>query len=280
MSRNHAMQNCDFGTHGNLPWALSVKMEGSGSIEQRGNEVPEKRPLVLVAGMARSSFEELAPVLDRHKLTVVQVTSAEDAMRYAHSDRVELVIIGVDPTEMSFDDVIRTIRSESSASNRASLLVLATPGKEDEARGLIGRGVNRVMLTTDPPKLVALQVAELLDIAPRSTLRLATRMLVELADGFQKELGAVVNISAAGILLETDADLEPGQHVVLSIDFDPAVEPVSGKAEVVRKADLEREGIRGVGVRFLSFAGDSRQRLETILGEAFHIPIDEVRTTS
>ena len=64
--------------------------------------------------------------------------------------RVELVIIGVDPTEMSFEDVIRTIRSESSASNRASLLVLATPGKEDEARGLIGRGVNRVMLTTDP----------------------------------------------------------------------------------------------------------------------------------
>jgi Tfp pilus assembly protein PilZ len=136
------------------------------------------------------------------------------------------------------------------------------------------------MLTADPPKLVALQVAELLDIAPRATLRLTTRMLVEVADGFEKELGAVVNISAAGILLETDADLEPGQHVILSIDIDPEVEPVSGKAEVVRKTDPEREGIAGVGVRFLSFAGDSRQRLEAILGEAFHIPIDEVRTTS
>ena len=240
----------------------------------------QKTPLVLVAGMARSSFEELAPVLDRHKLTVVQVTSAEDSMRYAHSDRVELIIIGIAPTEMSLEDVVRTIRSQSSASRKASLLVLATPGKEDEARRLIGHGVNRVMLTADPPKLVALQVAELLDIAPRATLRLTTRMLVEVADGFEKELGAVVNISAAGILLETDADLEPGQHVILSIDIDPEVEPVSGKAEVVRKTDPEREGIAGVGVRFLSFAGDSRQRLEAILGEAFHIPIDEVRTTS
>jgi DNA-binding NarL/FixJ family response regulator len=242
--------------------------------------VVQKTPLVLVAGMARSSFEELAPVLDRHKLTVVQVTSAEDSMRYAHSDRVELIIIGIAPTEMSLEDVVRTIRSQSSASRKASLLVLATPGKEDEARRLIGHGVNRVMLTADPPKLVALQVAELLDIAPRATLRLTTRMLVEVADGFEKELGAVVNISAAGILLETDADLEPGQHVILSIDIDPEVEPVSGKAEVVRKTDPEREGIAGVGVRFLSFAGDSRQRLEAILGEAFHIPIDEVRTTS
>jgi DNA-binding NarL/FixJ family response regulator len=242
--------------------------------------VVQKTPLVLVAGMARSSFEELAPVLDRHRLTVVQVTSAEDSMRYAHSDRVELIIIGIAPTEMSLEDVVRTIRSQSSASRKASLLVLATPGKEDEARRLIGHGVNRVMLTADPPKLVALQVAELLDIAPRATLRLTTRMLVEVADGFEKELGAVVNISAAGILLETDADLEPGQHVILSIDIDPEVEPVSGKAEVVRKTDPEREGIAGVGVRFLSFAGDSRQRLEAILGEAFHIPIDEVRTTS
>jgi hypothetical protein len=72
----------------------------------------------------------------------------------------------------------------------------------------------------------------------------------------------------------------PGQHVVISIDIDPQVEPVAAKAEVVRKADPFREGIEGVGARFLSFAGDSQRRLETILGDAFRIPLDEVRTTS
>lgn len=240
----------------------------------------EKRPLVLVAGIARSSFEELAPVLDRHKLTVVQVTSAEDAMKYAYSDRVELIILGVAPEEMSLEDLVQTIRSDASASGQASLLVLAEPGSEDEARALIGRGVNRVMLTVDAPKLIALQVADLLDIPPRATLRLYTRMLVEVDDGFEEALGAVVNISAAGLLLDTDADLELGQHAVLSIDIDPDVEPLAAKAEIVRKADPEREGVTGFGIRFLSFAGDSRQRLEAILGEAFRIPIDEVRTTS
>lgn len=240
----------------------------------------EKRPLVLVAGIARSSFEELAPVLDRHKLTVVQVTSAEDAMKYAYSDRVELIILGVAPEEMSLEDLVQTIRSDASASGQASLLVLAEPGSEDEARALIGRGVNRVMLTVDAPKLIALQVADLLEIPPRATLRLYTRMLVEVDDGFEEALGAVVNISAAGLLLDTDADLELGQHAVLSIDIDPDVEPLAAKAEIVRKADPEREGVTGFGIRFLSFAGDSRQRLEAILGEAFRIPIDEVRTTS
>lgn len=233
-----------------------------------------------MAGIARSSFEELAPVLDRHKLTVVQVMSAEDSMMFAHSDQVELVILEAEPTTVSLEEVVRTVRSESSASKNASLLVLAKPGNEDEARQLIGSGVDRVMLAVDPPKLIALQVADLLDIAPRSTLRLTTRLLVDVADGSEEALGAVVNMSAAGLLLETDADLEPGQHVILSIDIDPEDEPVSAKAEVVRRTDPVRDGVEGIGVRFLSFAGDSRQRLEAILGEAFHIPIDEVRTTS
>jgi hypothetical protein len=236
--------------------------------------------VVLLAGIPRSSFDELAPVLDRHKVYVVQVTSAEDAMKYAHSDRVELIILGVEPDGMSLEDVVEIIRSDASASKSTSLLVLAEPGSEDAARQLIGRGVNRVMLTVDAPKLIALQVADLLDIPPRATLRLYTRMLAEVDDGFEEALGAVVNVSEAGMLLETDADLEPGQHVVLSIDIDPEVEPVAAKAEIVRKADPEREGVEGFGIRFLNFAGDSRERLEAILGGAFHIPIDEVRTTS
>jgi hypothetical protein len=240
----------------------------------------KERPVVLVAGGPRSSFEEFAPVLDRQKLTVVQVASYEDAVMYAQSAQVELVILGIEPTTMSLEEAIKTIRSESSASRKASLLVLAEPGTEDDAREFIGRGVNRVMLTVDPPKFLALQVAELLAIPPRATLRLSSRMLVEVEDGFEMALGAVVNLSAAGMLLETDADLEPGQHVVISIDIDPEVEPVAAKAEVVRKANPEREGIEGIGARFLSFAGDSQTRLETILGDAFRIPLDEVRTAS
>ena len=68
--------------------------------------------------------------------------------------------------------------------------------------------------------------------------------------------------------------------VVISIDIGPELEPVAAKAEVVRRANLEREGIDGIGARFLSFAGDSQKRLETILGEAFRIPLDEVRAAS
>jgi len=236
-----------------------------------------EKSVVLVAGVPLGSFGELAPVLDRQKLTVIKVPSYEDAVLYANAARVELIILGLDPTTMSLQQAIQTIRSQSSASRMASLLVLAEPDHEDNARQLIGHGVNRVMLTVDSPKHIGLQVADLLDIAPRASLRLSTRMLVELEDGFEEALAAVVNISAKGLLLETDADLEPGQHVIISIDIGPQLEPVAAKAEIVRKANPEREGIEGIGAQFLSFAGDSQKQLETILGDAFSIPLDEVR---
>jgi Tfp pilus assembly protein PilZ len=208
-------------------------------------------------------------VLDRHKLEVVQVTSAEDSAKLAYADRVDLVILDSEPTTMTLEEIVAVIRSPSSASNKTSLLVLARPGGSDEARGLIGRGVNGVMLAGDPPELIARRAAGLLDIAPRTTLRLATRFLVEVADGADEALGAVVNLSATGMLVETDTLFLPGQHVLIAIDVAGQDEPLTVKAEVVRQADPGRDGIEGIGVRFLKFAGDSRQRLDAILGDAF-----------
>ena len=113
----------------------------------------DDRPIVLVAGSGRSSFERLAPVLDRQKLEVIQVTSAEDAARLAYSERVDLVILDAEPATMSLEEIVGTIRAGWSASNKTSLLVLAPPGRADAALALVGRGVNRVMLAGDPPAL-------------------------------------------------------------------------------------------------------------------------------
>jgi CheY-like chemotaxis protein len=232
-----------------------------------------ERSVVLVAGVPRSSFEELAPVLDRHKLTVVQVTSAEDAVAFAHSDRVQLVILGVEPTTMSLEEAIGRIRSQTSASRQASLLVLAEPGTEDDARRLIGHGVNRVMLNDDPPELIGHQVAELLNIAPRADLRLSTRLKAAVGGDAVEVLGEVVNLSATGMLIATETSFEPGEHVVMTINLGGQHGLVTAKAEVVRQAHRDRGGIEGIGVRFLSFAADGKEKIAAVLDGAFADPL-------
>ena len=232
----------------------------------------EKRPLVLVAGMGRGPFDRLAPVLDRQKLEVLRVATAENSIELARAERVDLLIMGAELTTMSLGEIVRKIRGDSSASNKMSLLVLTEPEGTDEAREYLGRGVNRVMLVSDPPELIGQRVADLLDIAPRATFRLSTRLLIEVADGSDEALGAVINMSASGILVETGTDFEPGQHIVVSINLGDEDEPLSAKAEVVRQAHVERDGVEGIGARFISFAGDGRERLEAVLEEALRNP--------
>jgi hypothetical protein len=45
-------------------------------------------------------------------------------------------------------------------------------------------------------------------------------------------------------------------------------EMVSGEAWVVRHAVAERGGVDGIGLRFLKFHGDGRERIEAILTQA------------
>jgi len=227
------------------------------------------KSLVLVAGIGRRPFEALAPVLDRHKLEVVQVAAPENSVELARSERFDLVIFDAEPRQVTLGEVVAMIRDERSESRLTSLLVLAEHRNADAARRLIGRGVNRVMLLDDPPKLIDKEVADLLHIAPRANIRLATRLRTSVADGTEEVLGEVVNLSLSGLLVQTDMLFEMGEQVVVSIYPGDRDDPVVAKAEVTRRALSERGGVDGFGIRFLSFAADGELRIVAALEEAF-----------
>jgi len=235
--------------------------------------VIEKRSLVLVAGIGRGPFEALAPVLDRQKLEVVKVAAPENSVELARSEPFDLVIFDADTKEKTLTQVVDAIRDGMSASSNASILVLARPDRVDAARDLIGRGVNRVMLFDDSPELIGQQVAELLNIAPRANLRLSTQLQTSVGDGAVEVLGDVVNLSSSGMLVETETLFEPGEKIVVTINLGGQMGSVSAKAEVVRQAHDDRGGTEGIGVRFLSFAGDGKEKVKAVLDEALADPL-------
>lgn len=244
-----------------------------GASEKAVPPLVEKRSLVLVAGIGRGPFEALAPVLDRHKLEVVKVAAPEMSVELARSEPFDLVIFDAEVKEGSLEKIVDSIRHGMSASRNSSLLVLARPHTADAVRELIGRGVNRVMLLDDPPELIGQQVAELLSIAPRANLRFSTHLQTSVGDGAVEVLGEVVNLSATGMLVETETSFEPGEQVVVTINLGGKHGSVSAKAEVVRQAHSERGGVDGIGVRFLSFAGDGKEKIEAVMNEALADPL-------
>jgi DNA-binding response OmpR family regulator len=237
--------------------------------------VTEEKFKVVLAGLDRGPFEAIAPVLERQKLDIERVESPEVAVEKARAEQVDLIIFDADPGEMSLEDVVAKLREENSASAKCSLLVMAEPGTDTRARQLIGNGVNRVMLLNDPEELIEQQVAELLHIAPRAAVRFATRLYTSLDNGTEEIFGQTANLSVSGMLVQTPSLLEPGQRVVFEILIEDRDGRVVGDAEIVRQASKDREGLKGVGVRFLGFKEDSKDMLDAVIADAFADPLAE-----
>jgi len=237
--------------------------------------VADERSKVLVAGIGRGPFERLAPVLDRQELDVIRVATPETSIELARAETFDLIIFGADPEELTLEEVVGMIRELSSASSKASILVLAEPGSVDVARALIGWGVNRIMFLADPPELIGRQAAELLDIAPRADVRFSTRLRTSLADGGEAVLGKAVNLSASGVLVKIDTSFQLGEEVVISIHVSDQEELISAKGKVVRCAVRERGGVNGIGIQFLSFAGGGKELLQAVLAEALTGPLGD-----
>jgi DNA-binding NarL/FixJ family response regulator len=235
--------------------------------------VTEKKSKVLLAGIGRGPFEAIAPVLERQKLDIVRVESPEAAVEMAMAENVDLIIFDAEPNEMPLEDVVAKLRGQDSASAKSSLLVMAEPGTDQHARELIGNGVNRVMLLDDPEELIEKQVADLLNIAPRAAVRFATRLYTSLDNGTEEIFGQTANLSISGMLVQTPTLLEPGQKVVFEILIEDRDGAVIGDAEIVRHASKDREGLDGVGVRFLGFREDCQDVLDSVIEDAFADPL-------
>lgn len=229
----------------------------------------DSKSTVLLAGIGRGPFKAVAPVLDRHHLKIEHITEPEDAVALASTKPFDLVIFDAEPERLGLAELVGRLRIRGSASRVCSLLVVAGPGDAaEDARGLIGRGVNRVVTLDMAEEVIEQHVADLLDVAPRAAVRFKARLTTVLDAGTVEIIGRTANVSVTGMLLQTGTTLENGQMVKFEFLANGGDDMVSGEAKVVRHAVAERGGVDGIGLRFLTFHGDGRERIEAVLTRA------------
>ena len=225
----------------------------------------DRASTVLLAGVGSRSLEAIAPALDQQNLEVTSAETPEEAVEMASKRKFDLVIFDAETGPVALADLVLRLRDDASSSRGCSLLVVAGPQAANDARDQIGRGVNRVVNVDDPENVIEKQVAELLDVAPRADVQLTARVVFDLAEGSLQVDGQTANVSLTGMLLQTTTTFEPGQEVVFEFMADKRGDMVSGRGEIVRSADAGREGLQGIGIRFMEFDGDGRDRMEALL---------------
>jgi len=217
---------------------------------------------VLAAGIERGTFEKLAPVLRRGAVQIEWVATPEAGVDLAGEHRYDVILMDAVPCDWPLEKVVRSFRASSSPSRGAAILVLAEPDQVDVARALRSRGVNRVMLVTDPPEIICDQMANLLEVAPRVQVRLATNVEAALGNTGRELFCQTVNLSSTGMLIRTQHRPPLGTPVVFKIRLSDAVGTIFGQGEIVRHATMGQGGVDGVAIRFVGFSKDGAQQLQ------------------
>ena len=227
-----------------------------------GGHVEHTDTKVLAAGIERMTFERLAPVIRRDAVQVDWVATPEAGVSLAGEHRYDVILMDAVPCDWPLEKVVRSFRESSSPSRNAAILVLAEPDQVDVARALRSRGVNRVMLVTDPPEIICDQMATLLEVAPRVQVRLATNVEAALGNTGRELFCQTVNLSSTGMLIRTQHRPPLGTPVVFKVHLSETAGTIFGRGEIVRHAMTGQGGVDGVAIHFVSFANDGAQRLQ------------------
>ncbi len=220
---------------------------------------------MLVVGVDDRGYEKLRAGLARYPLEVERIPRAASALELAAEIAFHLLILSHPLAEPPTEEFLAAVRRPDGASRAAIIVLLAAPAERRGAERLLAQGVRAVLGSELEAPLLHRAVLEALGVPPRVDLRLLVRLEARLEDGQSAVFCQTENLSRSGMLVRSERRYPLGTAVAFELALSGGDRGVRGQAEVVRHTDLEREALRGLGLRFSSFDGDGRRRLAVFL---------------
>ncbi len=218
---------------------------------------------VLVIGVSPEEFGRVAPFLARDAFDVDRFPSGTGALELTAYVSIEVLLVRYPLPDMDLGVFLQAVRQPDSKCLTSPILLLADADSATETSSYIGRGANRVLHLEDAEDELQATVSSLLAVAPRKNARFLARMEIKLGGAKDMILCQTENLSASGILIKTERRYEKGTRIDFEFSLPDDIRPISGVAEVVRQTMVGRDKVGGIGMRFLSFAGDSQRRFES-----------------
>lgn len=220
---------------------------------------------VVLAAVAGDLRDRLFEALGPFSAEAVEVPSVERAVELTHELPVHLLVVRYPIKNVSFSKFLRDFRESGGASRGAQILVLAPGRSIGGLKRSAGAGVAFLRSDSEPEQLASTFMT-FLRRAPRFAGNLMVGADIDLPTGKVRKMLQIANISETGMLLRTRTPFSIGDTFAFELQIPELSSPIQGRAEVVRLSEepgVERRG--GVGVKIVSFVGDSRERLKRFL---------------
>ncbi|HLF56386.1 MAG TPA: PilZ domain-containing protein [Thermoanaerobaculia bacterium] len=221
--------------------------------------------LILAVGLDAELESKLAPVLSRAEFEVTGASAFPYAARLAQLVRFDALLIARALEEDELHALLAGIRSPQAASAGSTVALFLPPDEMPLARAYLSAGVNQVV----PMSLGASDLQAIVLGMLHAKLRLAARVMARLSvriDGtVAQRLCQTLDLSHNGMFVITGERFPVGSELQFTLELARAGIGVRGEGRVVRYVAATRERPEGLGVSFLSFAGDGESRLVAFL---------------
>ena len=213
---------------------------------------------ILIVSDSSAFFERNKKLLTRPGVRILSAASTSEAYRIHSRERVNLIIALMDVPEVGGDTLCSIVRHEDDLKKVSFILVCKdTPEQLDRASHC---GSNAWLTRPVDPTFLRETVAKLLAVPPRRDYRAVFSAKVRGGRKSFSFTGIARNISAAGILIESERmlcenDLIKGMFVVSGSVL------IATECRVVRRVRRE-DGTYQYGVRFGKIDPECRQKIE------------------
>jgi len=233
---------------------------------------------VLVTRVDDATYRRIAKLL-RHALVDLHHARWDSTtLDLVQGTAFDVIVIGFPVSRAALNRFLDTARAEGAACRRAGLVLITEDEHSEAAQGLIGKGANRMVVAKDLDSRLITAVEELAQPAPRVPVKMPARIQLFSDSRPLRLMAQIQNLSASGMLLRGVTQFPVGTTFQFEVVVPEDPTPICGIAEITRTTDPLRERVHGIGVRFVSFDGSDRLRLEMFVDQ--HLPAGPASSTA
>ena len=218
---------------------------------------------VILSPDIRAQIAQRKTSLDRSDVRFFTADTNEEVLKIHRAEQAHLIITQLKRSGMSSREFCSIIREDPGLSRVSILLICANiPSELEECTRCRANAV-----LTRPPDTAALieKAQEFLSISSRASYRCLLNVAVESVVGNTQFFCKSENISATGMLIETDYALARGDIVSCSF-FLPGRFRIIVTAEVVREAGhAQGSGAGRFGLRFTGLSTEAEREVELFI---------------
>lgn len=223
------------------------------------------RQQVLLTGVTEDLSQTIKELLRSNDVDVHRAPFDRSVLELVQTTSFDAVIVGYPVSDKALNIFLDSARADGAACRRAGLILVTEAVRLEDAQRLVGKGANRVVLVDRLDTALIEAIADLGRAAPRISVR-APAQIKLFADGRPLRIMAQIeNLSTSGMLLRGVTQFPVGTTFDFEILAQGESRPICGTAEITRATNPRYETVKGVGVRFVSFIGADRARLESLI---------------